>query len=142
MMTEFWTNINTHPYRSSRDPLDWSTLLLYQVEQRKLWHQAINSPDHGYNLSQINKDLLCQPKDRQYWMEREQKDITFGKDYIVIVLDSSRNISLTMCGLFLHYLHYQMCSATHNKHLFHMSSQMVAVNFLHALFLCQLCHGL
>ena len=47
MMTEFWTNINTHPYRSSRDPLDWSTILLYQAKQRKLWHQAIISPGHG-----------------------------------------------------------------------------------------------
>ena len=69
MVTEFWTNINMHPYRSSRDPLNRSALLLYQAEQRKLWHQAINSPGHGYNLSQINKELLHQMKDRIYWME-------------------------------------------------------------------------
>ena len=69
MMMEFWTNINTHPFRSSRDPLDWSTLLLYQAEQRKLWHQAINSPGHGYDLSQINEELLRQMKDRLYWSE-------------------------------------------------------------------------
>ena len=31
MMMEFWMNISTHPYRSSRDPLDQSALLLYQV---------------------------------------------------------------------------------------------------------------
>ena len=49
MMTEFWTHINTHPFRSSRDPLDRSTLPLYQAEQRKLWHQAINSPGHRYD---------------------------------------------------------------------------------------------
>ena len=74
MMTEFWSNLNTHPYRSSRDQLDRDALLLYQAEQRKLWHQAINSPGHGYDLSQINKELLRQTKDRLYWLERERKD--------------------------------------------------------------------
>ena len=69
MMMEFWSNLNTHPYRSSRDQLDRDTLLLYQAEQRKLWHQAINSPGHGYDLSQINEELLCQTKDRLYWLE-------------------------------------------------------------------------
>ena len=69
MMMEFWMNINTHPFRSSRDPLDWSTLLLYQAEQRKLWHEAINSPGHRYDLSQINEELLRQTKDRLYWRE-------------------------------------------------------------------------
>ena len=69
MMTEFWTNINTHPYRSLRDPLDQSTLLLYQAEQRKLWHQAIHSPGHGYDLLQINEELLHQTKDRLYWIK-------------------------------------------------------------------------
>jgi hypothetical protein len=81
MMTEFWSNLNTHPYRSSRDPLDRNALLLYQAEQRKLWHQAINSPGHGYDLSQINEELLHQTKDRLYWIERERKDR--GKDHIV-----------------------------------------------------------
>ena len=92
MMTDFWMNINMHLYRSSRDQLDRSTLLLYQVEQRKLWHQAINSPGHGYNLSLINEDLLHQTKDRLYWMEREQKDITFRNNYIISTSDSSMDI--------------------------------------------------
>ena len=89
MMTEFWTNINTHPFRSSRDPLDRSTLLLYQAEQRKLWHQAINSPGHGYDLSQINEELLRQTKDRLYWSEREQRDNALGKGYVVSVFNAS-----------------------------------------------------
>ena len=69
MMMEFWSNLNMHPYRSSRDQLDRDALLLYQAEQRKLWHQAINSPGHSYDLSQINEELLRQTKDRLYWLE-------------------------------------------------------------------------
>ena len=78
IMTDFWSNLNMHPYRSSRELLDRDTLLLYQAEQRKLWHQATNSPSHGYDLSHINKELLCQTKDRLYWIKWEQKD--WGRD--------------------------------------------------------------
>ena len=50
MMTEFWSNLNMHLFRSSRDLLDRDALLLYQAKQRKLWHQVINSPSYGYDL--------------------------------------------------------------------------------------------
>ena len=83
MMTNFWTNINTHPFRSLRDPLDQNTLLLYQVKQRKLWHQAINSPGHRYDLSQINEELMQQIKDRLYWIEREQHNNRTRRDQSV-----------------------------------------------------------
>ena len=89
MMTEFWSNLNMHPYRSSRDQLDRDVLLLYQAEWRKLWHQAINSPGHSYDLSQINKELLHQTKDRLYWLKWEWKDQ--GRDLHVsnLLIDSS-----------------------------------------------------
>ena len=87
MMTNFWTNINTHPFRSSRDPLDQNALLLYQVEQRKLWHQAINSPGHRYNLSQINEELMQQTKDRLYWIEREQHNNMTGRDQSISTIE-------------------------------------------------------
>ena len=71
MMVNFWSNLTIHPYRSSGNPLEKSTLLLYQ---RKLWHQAINSPGHSYNLSRINQELVKEMKDWLYWIEREWKD--------------------------------------------------------------------
>lgn len=74
MMASFWSNLTIHPYRSSGNQLEKSTLLLYQSEQRKLWHQAINSPGHGYDLSRINQELIKETKDRLYWIERERKD--------------------------------------------------------------------
>jgi hypothetical protein len=74
MMMKFWANLTTHHFRSSRNQIDRNALLLYQAEQRKLWHQAINSPNHGYDLSEINEELLRQTKERLYWIERERKD--------------------------------------------------------------------
>ena len=93
MMMEFWSNLNMHPYRSSRDQLDQDALLLYQAEQRKLWHQAINSPGHGYDLSQINEELLHQTKDRLYWLEWERKDR--GRDLHVSNLLINSNFPTT-----------------------------------------------
>ena len=82
MMTGFWSNLNTHPYRFSRELLDRNALLLYQAEQRKLWHQAINLPGHGYGLPQINKELLHQTKDRLYCIEQEHRD--HGRDHTIM----------------------------------------------------------
>jgi hypothetical protein len=74
MMVRFWANLTTHHFRSSRNQLDRDALLLYQAEQRRLWHQAINSPGHGYDLSEINEELLRQTKERLYWIDRARKD--------------------------------------------------------------------
>lgn len=74
MMANFWSNLTVHPFRSSGKQLEKNTLLLYQSEQRKLWHQAISTPGYGYDLSCINEELVKEAKDRLYWMEREWKD--------------------------------------------------------------------
>jgi hypothetical protein len=74
MMANFWANLTIHPFRSSGSALEKSTLLLYQSEQRKLWHQTINSPGYGYDLSRINQELVKETKDRLYWIERDRKD--------------------------------------------------------------------
>ena len=74
MTTNFWYSLTIHPFRSSSNQLDKSALLLYQAEQRKLWHQAISSPGHGYDLLHINEQLLNQTKDRLYWKEQEHID--------------------------------------------------------------------
>ncbi|KAF8803480.1 hypothetical protein BYT27DRAFT_7020019, partial [Phlegmacium glaucopus] len=41
MLAKFWGNLQIHELRSSRDPLDQKTLIVYQAEQRRLWHLAI-----------------------------------------------------------------------------------------------------
>jgi len=71
MMVNFWANLTIHPYRSSGNQLEKSTLLFYQSEQQKLWHQAMSSLGHGYDLSciSINQELVKETKDRLYWIE-------------------------------------------------------------------------
>ena len=66
MLAKFWGNIQVHPFRSSRDPLDQKALLVYQAEQRRLWHLAISSPQGAYNLSCINEDILRSTHEKVY----------------------------------------------------------------------------
>ena len=81
MLAKFWGNLQMHEYRFSRDPLDQKTLLVYQAEQRRLWHLAIASPQGAYNLSRINEDIMRKTKEKVYWDERRQKD--YQKDFRV-----------------------------------------------------------
>jgi hypothetical protein len=74
MMTAFWSGIQLHPLRSSSDPLGKRTLLLYQAEQRKLWHQAMRTPGHGYSLASINEEILRATKERLFCTDRDLKE--------------------------------------------------------------------
>ena len=74
MLAKFWGNLQIHELRSSRDPLDQKTLIVYQAEQRRLWHLAISSPQGAYNLSRINEEIMRKTRDKVYWNERRVKD--------------------------------------------------------------------
>ena len=63
MMANFWPNLQEHPFHSSRALFEQKSLLLYQVEQRRLWHIAITNPHSSYNLSMINEALLRDTKE-------------------------------------------------------------------------------
>ena len=77
MMAAFWSNLQTHPYRSSPNALDLKTLLVYQAEQWCLWHFTITTPNCGYDLSELNEELLCETKERLHWVERNCRDRLF-----------------------------------------------------------------
>jgi hypothetical protein len=81
MLAKFWGNLQVHELRSSRDPLDQKTLIVYQVEQRRLWHLAISSPQGAYNLSRINEVIMRKTRDQVYWEDRRKKDLE--RDYRV-----------------------------------------------------------
>jgi hypothetical protein len=83
MLAKFWGNLQIHELRSSRDPLDQRTLIVYQAEQRRLWHLAISSPQGAYNISRINEDILRKTREKVYWEERRLKD--YERDYRVSV---------------------------------------------------------
>jgi hypothetical protein len=74
MMSEFWANLQEHPFRSSGAPYKQKALLVYQAEQRRLWHIAIATPHGGYNLSIINDQLLRDTKERLFWQERTRSE--------------------------------------------------------------------
>jgi len=44
MLAKFWGNLQVHKLQSLRDSLDQKTVIVYQAEQRRLWHLAITSP--------------------------------------------------------------------------------------------------
>jgi hypothetical protein len=74
MLAKFWGNLQVHQFRSSRDPMDQKALIVYQAEQRRLWHLAISSPQGAYNLSRINEEILRKTREAVYWDERRAKD--------------------------------------------------------------------
>ena len=74
MLAKSWGNLQIHELQSSRDPLDQKTLIVYQAEQRRLWHLAISSPQGAYNLSRINEEIMRKTRDKVYWNERRVKD--------------------------------------------------------------------
>ena len=69
MLAKFWGNLQIHELRSSRDLLDQKTLIVYQAEQRRLWHLAISSPQGAYNLARINEEIMRKTRDKVYWDE-------------------------------------------------------------------------
>lgn len=74
ILAKFWGNLQVHELQSSRDPLDQKTLIVYQAEQRRLWHLAISSPHGAYNLSRINEEIMRKTRERVYWDDRKLKD--------------------------------------------------------------------
>jgi hypothetical protein len=81
MLAKFWGNLQVHELRSSRDPLDQKTLIVYQAEQRRLWHLAISSPQGAYNLARINEEILKKTREKVYWDDRRSKD--YERDFRV-----------------------------------------------------------
>jgi len=74
MLASFWGNLQVHELRSSRDPLDQKTLLLYQARQRRLWHLAIPSPRGAYNIATIDETIMRTTKEEIYWDDRAARD--------------------------------------------------------------------
>jgi hypothetical protein len=74
MLAEFWGKLMVHELRSSTDPLDQKTLIVYQAEQRRLWHLAISSPQGAYDLSRINEEIMRKTRDKVYYEDRRLRD--------------------------------------------------------------------
>lgn len=90
MLAKFWGNLQIHELRSSRDPLDQKTLIVYQAEQRRLWHLAISSPRGAYNIARINEEILRKTREKVYWDDRRVKD--YERDYRVSLFVSTNSV--------------------------------------------------
>lgn len=87
MMSNFWANLQEHPFQSSSVPFKQKSLLVYQAEQRWMWHIAITNPYSGYNLSIINEVLLRDTKEWLFWEEHTQTE-PLGESFISNPLSS------------------------------------------------------
>jgi hypothetical protein len=62
MHIKFWSALQNHRWRHSRDKTKQRALLVYQGVQRKRWHLAIAGPN-SYSLANINQELLDETKE-------------------------------------------------------------------------------
>ncbi|KAF8696488.1 hypothetical protein AX14_001564 [Amanita brunnescens Koide BX004] len=62
MLILFWSRLQMHDWRFSRDEFSKQALLVYQGQQRKRWHLAIGSSS-AWSLALINKTVLKKTKD-------------------------------------------------------------------------------
>ena len=95
MLAKFWGNLQIHELRSSRDPLDQRTLIVYQAEQRRLWHLSISSPQGAYNLARINEEIIRKTREKVYWDERRLKDYQRDSRSMSFLLFRLKNLNLT-----------------------------------------------
>jgi hypothetical protein len=112
MMSDFWANLQEHPFHSSGAPFEQKALIVYQAEQRRLWHIAITTSHSGYNLSTINEALLRDTKERIYWQERirpETERETFVRANVIhIPLTSLILVQFRLLSFFLLLSHTSM----------------------------------
>lgn len=81
MLANLWGKLQVHPFRYSRDPLDQQALLLYQAEQRRAWHQAIDTPAGAWDIGTLCEISLSRARDDIYREDRRRVDNE--RDYFV-----------------------------------------------------------
>lgn len=72
MHVDFWTALETHPWR--RSPLAHlkRALLLYQSRERQRWHRVIGTA-HSWSLAKLNQTLLDRTKEEILETERVEQ---------------------------------------------------------------------
>jgi hypothetical protein len=57
MHIQFWSTLENHKWRNSRNKNQQHALLVYRGQQRRRWHNCVTSP-RAFDLSFINDDVL------------------------------------------------------------------------------------
>lgn len=63
MMASLFKSLQMHPYQASWDLLDRTILLRYLLEQRRLWHQALDAGMGAWNIGILSDPLLAMAAD-------------------------------------------------------------------------------
>ena len=87
MLANLWGKLQVHEFRSSHDPLDQRALIVYQAEQRRAWHQAIDSPGGAWDIGTLCESTLSRVRDVVYREDRQRLDSQ--RDYHVCLLSLS-----------------------------------------------------
>lgn len=87
MLANLWGKLQVHEFRSSRDPLDQRALIVYQAEQRRAWHQAIDSPGGAWDIGTLCESTLSRVRDAVYRENGQRLDNQ--RDYHVCPLSLS-----------------------------------------------------
>lgn len=66
MLAQFWGGIMLHRYWNSRDLLAQRTIMLFQEEQRRAWHNAMPSSKGAWDISVIDEPTLARTFERVY----------------------------------------------------------------------------
>ncbi|KAH9830052.1 uncharacterized protein C8Q71DRAFT_693639, partial [Rhodofomes roseus] len=71
MLADFWGNLHEHAYAQSRVENKNKAILIYQAEQRRAWHRALNTPKGAWDISIIVESLLLEAYDKAYRLRRD-----------------------------------------------------------------------
>jgi ribosomal protein S15P/S13E len=69
MHVQFWTALQNHRWRHSFDELQRRALLLYQSQQRRLWHLTAGTLQ-GWSIAELNHELILEAREEIFNLQR------------------------------------------------------------------------
>ncbi|KAG1901002.1 uncharacterized protein F5891DRAFT_979891 [Suillus fuscotomentosus] len=70
MHIQFWTALQNHRWRHTFNTLKQRALLLYQSQQRRLWHFTAGGP-FGWSIAELNQDLIMEAGEEIFNEDRD-----------------------------------------------------------------------
>ncbi|KAG1855953.1 hypothetical protein F4604DRAFT_1685611 [Suillus subluteus] len=71
MHIAFWMALQNHRWCHATNPLKQRALLLYQSQQRRMWHLTAGSP-HGWSIAELNHELILEAREEIFNIDRDQ----------------------------------------------------------------------
>ncbi|KIK34800.1 hypothetical protein CY34DRAFT_97268 [Suillus luteus UH-Slu-Lm8-n1] len=86
MHISFWTALQNHRWRHAMDTLKQRALLLYQSQQRRLWHLTAGGP-LGWSIAELNPELILEAREEIFNLDRDLalamlKQVEFHSKYL------------------------------------------------------------